>query len=481
MHPLLPAPTQAWPLHDAAATRRIEAAAQTTLPPHTLMRRAGLSVARLALAVAPHARRVLVLAGPGNNGGDGFEAARELHALGRDVRVVHFAAGSAPADALDAQQRAVAAGVPIAQTLGHPEAELLIDALLGVGASRAPDAAMADAIRRTAHLPCVLAVDGPSGLHPDRGTRLGGVAVRATHTLALLSAKPGLFTAEGRDHAGRVWLDHLGVDVTEPPSAALAHAPARPARRHAQHKGSFGDVVVVGGAPGMTGALWLAARAALAAGAGRVYSQPLDPQAPLLDPAQPELMGRRSGAPSDATVVCGCGGGDAVREVLPALLSRAARLLLDADALNVIAADTTLQTLLAARADRALPTVLTPHPLEAARLLGLSSAAAVQADRLAAADTLAQRWRCVVVLKGSGTMIAAPGRTAAINPTGNARLASPGTGDVLAGWIAGRWAQDGGDGRDSALRGVFEHGMAADGDAGAVLSASALIERLRRL
>jgi hydroxyethylthiazole kinase-like uncharacterized protein yjeF len=481
VHPLLPAPTQVWPLHDAAATRRIEMATQAGQQPHTLMRRAGLAVARLALAVAPHARRVLVLAGPGNNGGDGFEAARELHALGREVRVVHFAAaGTTPRDARDAQQRAAAAGVPISQALGEPDADLLIDALLGVGASRAPDATMTDAIRRTAHLACVLAIDGPSGLHPDHGTRLGDLAVRATHTLALLTAKPGLFTAEGRDHAGRVWLDRLGVDVIEPPSATLSHVTPLPARRHAQHKGSFGDVVVVGGAPGMTGALWLAARAALAAGAGRVYAHPLDAQASLLDPTQPELMGRRGGTPANATVVCGCGGGDAVRDALPALLSRAARLLLDADALNAIAGDTALQALLAARADRALPTVLTPHPLEAARLLGLGSAAAVQADRLGAADTLARRWRCVVVLKGSGTVIAAPARPPAINPTGSARLASAGTGDVLAGWIAGRWASAGGDGSDSALRGVFEHGLAADADRG-LLSAGALIERLRLL
>jgi hydroxyethylthiazole kinase-like uncharacterized protein yjeF len=481
MHALLPAPTQPWPLHDAATTRRIEVAAQASLPPHTLMRRAGLAVARLALAVAPHARRVLVLAGPGNNGGDGFEAARELQAAGREVRVVHFAAGLPPADALAAQQRAAAAGVPVSPDLDEADADLLIDALLGVGANRAPDARMADAIRRTAQLPCVLAVDGPSGLHPDHGVRLGPVAVRATHTLALLTAKPGFFAGEGRDLVGRVWLDRLGLDVAETPTAALAHPTPLPPRHHAQHKGSFGDVVVVGGAAGMTGALWLAARAALAAGAGRVYALPLDLHAAALDPMQPELMGWRGDTPADATVVCGCGAGDAVRERLPALLSRAARLLLDADALNAIAADAALQTLLAARADRALPTVLTPHPLEAARLLGLPGAAAVQADRLAAADTLARRWRCVVVLKGSGTVLAAPGRTPAINPTGNARLASPGTGDVLAGWIAGRWSQAGGDGHDSALRGVFEHGLAADEcEGGVVLPASRLIELLAR-
>lgn len=487
LHALLPI-TRDWPLHDSAATRRIDAAAQQDLPPHTLMRRAGRAIAQLALAVAPHAQRVLVLAGPGNNGGDGFEAARELHALGRDVRVVHLAgAAAAPDDARDAQQRAQAAGVVITQALGDPDADLLIDALLGVGAGRAPQGAMADAIVRTAHARCVLAVDGPSGLHPDTGVLLGDTAVRATHTLALLTAKPGLFTGRGRDHAGRVWLCSLGVAATEAPTARLAHPAPAPLRRHAQHKGSFGDVVAIGGAAGMAGALLLAARAALAAGAGRVYTSPLDPDAPLLDARRPELMGRRAmwhALPEDATVVCGCGGGDAVREALPALLSRAARLLLDADALNAIAADAALQRLLAARAARGLPTVLTPHPLEAARLLGVADAhgvRSVQMDRLAAANTLTARYGCVVVLKGSGSVIAAPQVLPAINATGNARLATAGTGDVLAGWIAGRWAQQGGDGHASALRGVFEHGLAAERDAGHVLPAGDLIDRLAAL
>jgi len=211
------------------------------------------------------------------------------------------------------------------------------------------------------------------------------------------------------------------------------------------------------------GAAWLAARAALAAGAGRVYCSLLDAEAPLLDPARPELMGRpvwwRSPPATLAasTVVAGCGGGQAVRETLPALLAHAGRLVLDADALNVLAADLSLQRLLTRRAS---PTVLTPHPLEAARLLG-TTVAEVQADRLAAAQRLAERLGCVVVLKGSGSVVAAPGALPSLNPTGNALLATAGTGDVLAGWLGGRWA-GGGDAFATAVATVWQHGHAAD-------------------
>jgi hydroxyethylthiazole kinase-like uncharacterized protein yjeF len=483
MRALLPAACDQ-PLHDSEATRRIEAAAQAALPPHTLMRRAGLAVARLALAVAPHARRVLVLAGPGNNGGDGFDAALHLRMAGREVQVVHLGEASrAPHDARDAIARAQAAGVAISPALdAQPQADLLVDALLGLGTTRAPQGAIGDAIARTAHLRPTLAVDVPSGLQPDTGALLGEVAVRATHTLALLTAKPGLFTAQGRDHAGRVWLDDLGVAANQAPSAQLIarHAPAP--RRHAQHKGSFGDLLVVGGSPGMGGAALLAARAALAAGAGRVYLRALDPHAAALDAAQPALMLREPAA-LPATVVCGCGGGGPVHGALPALLSRARRLLLDADALNAIADDAALERLLAARAARGGATVLTPHPLEAARLLGESNAAAVQADRLAAAQAIAERWRCVVVLKGSGSVIAAPRALPSINASGNARLASAGTGDVLAGWIGGRWAQAGDDdpqGLASARLGTAEHGLAADESTESVLTADRLIARLAK-
>ncbi|HZW75418.1 MAG TPA: ADP/ATP-dependent (S)-NAD(P)H-hydrate dehydratase, partial [Caldimonas sp.] len=177
------------------------------------------------------------------------------------------------------------------------------------------------------------------------------------------------------------------------------------------------------------------------------------------------------------TVVCGCGGADAVRAPLPRLLSLAPRLVLDADALNAIAADASLLALVTARTARGLATILTPHPLEAARLLG-STTAQVQADRVAAARALAERSLAVVVLKGSGTVIAAPDEVPRINATGNASLASAGTGDVLAGWIGGRWAATARSTIDIATRAVVEHGAAAEPERGGAIRAADLIETL---
>jgi hydroxyethylthiazole kinase-like uncharacterized protein yjeF len=186
-----------------------------------------------------------------------------------------------------------------------------------------------------------------------------------------------------------------------------------------------------------------------------------------------------------AVVVCGCGAGEAVRAVLPKLLSHVRRLLLDADALNAMAADTQLQSLLAARAGRGHVTLLTPHPLEAARLLGCS-AAQVQADRIGAATRLANTWNCVVVLKGSGSVIAAPGRQPCLNPTGNAALAGAGTGDVLAGWLGGWWSQSGAQASvtsvfDVARGAVYLHGTAAHQIHRGALRAGDLIERMHAL
>lgn len=492
-------------LFNVAQTRSIEARATSALPPHTLMQRAGAAIARLTLAIAPHANRVWVAAGPGNNGGDGLEAAIDLARYGRQVKVSLMGdAAALPTDARAAWQRACAAGVDITGWSGEasPGAPLgphdcAIDALLGIGASRAPQGAMADAIRALNALPCpVLAADLPSGLHAECGQPLGDACVTATHTLALLTLKTGLFTGAGRDHAGTAWLDTLDVDTTGDTPRAWLSGPgldAAPARRHVQHKGSFGDVIVVGGARGMTGAALLAARAAHAAGAGRVHVQLLDAQDARLDPMRPELMFRAvesDGAFSKdtlarATVVCGCGGGDAVREHLPRWLSRARRLLLDADALNALAADASLAELLRARARHGLASVLTPHPLEAARLLE-SSTAQVQSDRLRAAQLLADRYACVVVLKGSGSVVAAPGHTPRINATGNASLASAGTGDVLAGWLGGSWAQAAARNGEVAtafgvaVRAVVEHGAAAEPPLPGPLRASDLIEALHR-
>ena len=487
------APEHDLPLCSVAATRALEAQAAAALPAHTLMRRAGAAVARLALAIAPHARHVRIYAGPGNNGGDGFEAALQLRALGRSVDVVVTAdAGPLPPDAAAAWARARDAGVAIDPPQPAPLGadDLAIDALLGIGARRPPDGALAQAVATLATLPCpVLAVDLPSGLDADTGQPFGAACVRADHTLALLTLKPGLFTAAGRDHAGQIWLDTLEATGAGAPTAWLAGAShARPTpRRHDQHKGSFGDVAVVGGAEGMTGAALLAARAAHAAGAGRVFVQLLD-DTMALDEARPELMFRprwSASAPealAAATVVCGCGGGDAVAVVLPRLLSTVPRLVLDADALNAIAADTALQTLLRARASRGLFTVLTPHPLEAARLLA-SRAHEVQADRLDAAHRLVEKYACTVLLKGSGSIVATPGHVPWINPTGNAALASAGTGDVLAGWIGGLWSahRDADAAVQCALAAAWWHGRAADTWHAPVLRAADLVERLAEL
>ena len=268
------------------------------------------------------------------------------------------------------------------------------------------------------------------------------------------------------------------------PTAWLAAAPGSPpARKHAQNKGSFGDEAVIGGDRGMTGAALLAARAAHAAGAGRVYVNLLDDGAPSFDPQRPELMFRPlwwQGAVdtlSAATVVCGCGGGDAVRSVLPRLLGTAGRLVLDADALNAVAADTSLKQLLSARRARGRDTVLTPHPLEASRLLETTTRA-VQADRLAAAQALAEGFGCVVVLKGSGSIITAPGAVPVINPTGNAALATAGTGDVLAGWLGGHWSATGTGALEATRHVTWLHGRAADLCPTAPLRAADLVEAM---
>lgn len=486
-----------WPLHDAAASRTLDALAAEALPAHALMQRAGLAVARLAMALAPHARRIHVLAGHGNNGGDGFEAALHLHRAGREVRLHVIGRDSDdgraqawPPDAAASRRQAELGGVAIVaglapQALGG--ADLVIDALLGRGLARPASGPVADAIRlcNGSGVP-VLAVDLPSGLPGDTGAlEVGAACVQARWTLALLSLAPGLLTAHGRDQAGEIWWDELGVQLAHPdfpaPAARLQGAAGLqslwPARRHAQHKGSFGDVRILGGAGSMGGAALLAGRAALGAGAGRVWVDLLDEGAPRLDPVHPELMFAPTPADerlASSTVVAGCGGGEAVAARLAPLLAQAGRLLLDADALNALAADARLMQALHRRGAEGGPTLLTPHPLEAARLLGCS-AAEVQADRLRAVRELASRSGAAVVLKGSGTLIGRPGPHHApwINASGNAALATPGSGDVLAGWIAGLWSQIAcgrATGAEAALdeaelaarRGVWLHGRRAE-------------------
>jgi ADP-dependent NAD(P)H-hydrate dehydratase / NAD(P)H-hydrate epimerase len=450
------------PLYGVEGTRAMERALTSTLPPFEPMARAGLVTAQLAMALAPHARCIWVACGPGNNGGDGLVAAKHLldHSRrnGGELEVVVTLCGD-PArptpDGARALSQALDAGVVIAP---HPPQafDCAIDALLGLGAKRAPDGELAEQLT-TMHscTATVLSVDLPSGLLADTGVYLGPapkIGLGPRHTISLLTLKPGLFTADGRDLSGVVWFDDLGCtsqDQAAPVAILNGVQTGSPRRAEASHKGSQGDVVVIGGqsialsGSGMTGAAILAARAALHAGSGRVYVGLLDGPEPSIhwDPQCPELMFRSLDTLlqyrrllQSAGVVCGCGGGAAVVARLPQLLSTCPKLVLDADALNAISQDDHLKRLTSQRAQRGWVTVLTPHPLEAARLLEQDTAT-VMSDRLAAAMTLTQHLAVICVLKGSGTVITGPGQPPVINASGNSSLATAGTGDVLAGML----------------------------------------------
>lgn len=500
-------PDRAWPLLGAARTRALETQAMAVLPPHTLMARAGMAVARWAKALYPHARHIWVACGPGNNGGDGLVAACHLaqwaQASGGQVSVSwHGDVQRLPADAAWALRAAQGAGLRWVEDRPD-DCDCAIDALLGLGARGQPVGAMGPWLQalRQARFP-VLCVDLPSGLNPDTGgIDEPALASGPRHTLSLLTLKPGLFTAHGRDAAGEVWLDDLGCTEAATPDAWLGIGPPAMAvlRPHSSHKGSQGDVLVLGGqglqlnGAGMTGAAVLAARAALHGGAGRVYLVPLDAADSTSlswDPEAPELMVRATHQLTPewletTTVVCGCGGGDAVATWLPLVLAHSRMLVLDADALNHVAASPGLQQALRARASARgrSATVITPHPLEGARLLGVGTHD-VQSDRRAAAQQLAERLDVICVLKGSGSVVAMAGHTPVINPTGNARLATAGTGDVLAG-LLGAWLATSSpdDVFSRTCTAVYRHGLAADQwrtDEHGTLTASDLISHLGR-
>jgi hydroxyethylthiazole kinase-like uncharacterized protein yjeF len=445
------------PLYSVAQVRAIEHAALAQLPPGSLMQRAGAAAAALALELITEVLPVLVLAGPGNNGGDALEVAANLRDAGVDVTVLHLA-GSAPSpETAAALERCQMDGVTFVDAVPDRTWALVVDGLFGIGLTRPV----------TVTLPSftcpVLALDVPSGLDADTGTVVDG-AVHATHTITFIGDKPGLHTADGRDYAGSVRVASLDIDpaLLPVPEAVLVTRGSFGAnltqRRANSHKGTFGDVAIVGGADGMAGAAILAARAALFSGAGRVFVAALDTRLSL-DPMHPEIMFRAAAgfAMDGRTLVVGPGMGDSARNLLAKAIASDSPLLLDADALNMLAAEPGLQEAVRARTRMA---ILTPHPLEAARLLGVT-AKVVQADRLAAARELAARCGAVVVLKGSGTVIAQPDGQAAINPTGNAGLATGGAGDVLSG-LTGTLLAQGWDAWPAALGAVWMHGAAAD-------------------
>ena len=459
------------PIYRTAELRIVEQAARGA----PLMERAGLAAAGVAQAMAgDRGGAVLVLAGPGNNGGDAFVVARWLRAWFHDVAVV-FRADPAqlPVDAAAAYRAFREAGgttVPdIARGWSGP---LIIDGLFGIGLTRPLSADYASLVERANALQTpILALDVPSGLSAETGAVLGPT-IRATATATFIALKPGLLTGDGIDVCGDVSVHPLELDP-EAIAPAVGHrldwatlAQALPsvlARRERNvHKGTFGTLSIIGGAEGMVGAPLLAGRAALKLGAGKVVVGFAARDHPAVDWGAPELMLRSAsaalGASVDALVVGPGFGADAnAADLLARTLGTTVAVVMDADALNLVAVYPPLRAALAARS---APTVLTPHPAEAARLLATDTAS-IQRDRVAAALTLASELNAHVVLKGAGSVLAHPDGTWDINASGNCALATAGSGDVLAGQVGALLAQRL-DARTALRYAVCIHGAAAD-------------------
>lgn len=464
------------PVYLSADIRALERSAAERPGAAPLMQLAGLAAAEYARELlGEYGRKVLVLAGPGNNGGDAFEVATQLKNWFYRVELV-FAGDEhqLSEDALAALRKWRACG---GNTYAAPPAALLpdlvVDGLFGIGLARPLEGGYAELIAGINRLPCPkLALDIASGINADTGAIMG-TALRATHTITFIALKPGLLTLDGPDHCGKldgeIRVADLGLDVRsmlESKGAATAAESLRQAlspRPRNFHKGMAGSVGVLGGAYGMVGAAVLAGRAALKLGAGKVFLGLLAEHPPDLDYNQPELMLRTPRELLEAGIISafaagpGMGTAKSAEQMLRDVLDAGVSLVLDADALNLIAASKTLQARLS---KRGAPCVLTPHPAEAARLLACPTAQ-VQADRLKAAIELAQRYRAVAVLKGNGSIIASPDASWMMNASGNPGMASAGMGDVLTGMIASLLAQ-GANARAAAAAAVWLHGAAAD-------------------
>jgi len=456
--------------------RSIEEAAFAQSNPPDLMEKAGYAAAEIAKkhCIQNAASRILVLAGPGNNGGDAFVAARYLKQWGHIVTIV-FNANSErmPQDAQKARQSWLdQCGTIEVDIPDNQHWDLIIDGLFGIGLQ--PDRPIADQYLDWINLvnamqKPILALDVPSGLGSDDGG-VYSVVINATFTVTFIGLKPGLLTQYGPQYSGKLFVCRLDLDPTAILSShqwvinrkmiQMLLPPPRPAN---SHKGNFGSVGILGGNAGMTGAAILAGRAALYLGAGRIYLGMLTSSAPDIDLLHPELMIR---TPTElfelGTINClVVGPGMDMNELTYRYLKNALYtdlpLVLDADALNHIAFHSELANQLKQRGS---DTVLTPHPMEAARLLD-TDVSIVQSNRLDAATRLAAKFNCLVVLKGAGSICAKPDGTCFFNTSGNPGLSSAGTGDVLCGIIGALIAQ-GLKPDDALLLAVYLHGAAAD-------------------
>lgn len=473
-------------LYSIAESGAIEVSHAKSYPNVSLMQRAGEAVATLAVEVMRQRKskkRVLILAGPGNNGGDAWVAARALQT--KKIPVLVWVLGEQKSGDPTAK-KAYAAYV---KTKGAVVREcpsdtmfsacgLIIDGIFGIGLTRAPAAEFSAAIatvnqQRARTGAATLAIDIPSGLSADSGHALGEV-IRADLTLTFLGLKPGLFTADGSDYCGEIHVETLGVELPATSGELLTRERAAnliPQRRNNSHKGSYGSVAIIGGAEGMVGAAVLAARAALHMGPGKVYLGLVANKAMSVDAINPEIIFRNAETlVDDANITAlaigmGLGEDKLAARLLKRALARKRLLLVDADALNLIASNPSIGAAFEAyaakhRASAGFQAILTPHPGEAARLLKTTSAR-VQQDRVGSALKLAARYNSIVVLKGTGTIIATPDGRYLINTSGNPGMASGGMGDALSGMIAAFLAQ-GLPAFDAAQLGVYLHGAAAD-------------------
>jgi NAD(P)H-hydrate epimerase len=471
-------------LYTAGQVQRLDKCAieDHGIPGIDLMELAGRSVFEQATLQFPDARHWLVFCGGGNNGGDGYIVARLAREAGLEVVVCALKSmDSLSGDAATAASRWREAG---GETRAWPvqdfeRYDLLVDALLGTGLDRAPAGHYGDAIELINQSAAgVVAVDIPSGLNADTG-QVMGTAAEADLTVTFIGRKRGLYTADGPDFAGNISFSDLQTPESVRDSIADSGILIREdkirenlqPRRRNSHKGTFGWVLGVGSNTGMSGALRLCGEAALRSGAGKVTLATHPAHADLLNLACPELMVRGVERAEQLqnllqqvdVVVTGTGLGQDSwsEELFRVCMKTRARVVLDADGLNILAG------LFAEMADGDIPLgnwILTPHPAEAGRLLGIQ-ASEVQQDRVTRAQELAQRYNAVVVLKGCGTVIAGQDGRYAICPLGNPGMASAGSGDVLAGVIAALLAQ-GLSLWEAAATGVVAHARAGDIAAG---------------
>lgn len=453
--------------------QNLEMRAANQLGADTLMKRAGAAAAELIMKRLEDAgveqRRVTLLVGPGNNGGDALACACELREKGAVVNVV-LPGGRRPTSALALAQLerwTQAGGTTYDDPYMTEKADCVVDGLFGTGLAKPITGDYLDAVLWFNERQALkVSLDIPSGLNPVTGHWTGSYpGCSADVTITFLCVKSGLYMCEGADAAGEIVLNELDVSVPLSPLSVIGTDEfprvLRPRVKNS-HKGDYGSVAVIGGTDGMIGASILAARATLISGAGRVTLECRAEHAPHVDMVYPEIMFATKPVNLEDfdAIVLGCGLGtsaEAKARVIEALNCQKP-LILDADALNIIAADIKLQDMVLAR--RA-PTVLTPHPGEAARLLRRDTAG-VTADRVAACRELAVQTGAIVVLKGAGTVISMRSSRTWINPTGSPMLATGGSGDVLAGMIGAMFAQ-GYDMVESVLAAVYFHGLSAEG------------------